>query len=260
MYNGRSMSSWERDLDAAQPYQRGAAAKAMGEIGAPAAESIPALIELLEDDDGTVKFQAAEALAKMGAPAVPQLEPLLEEVDPELRLHAATTLLQINPQHEVAQQKLIDSLCAVGQMELAKRAQEQAIRMGAPFVPKIVPLLDDPYLPVRRQAVATLTGMKKDAAAALPQLIALGKKEKDAELRRDIVRALGRIGTKDAVEAPLRAFTDDPDVRVTSTANDMLRYIGATGTATAGEGPAEAAAAADSAHAEKKPLKSMLAE
>jgi HEAT repeat protein len=256
-HNGRSMSSWMRDLDAQQAYQRRAAAQAMGALGPAAAGSIPQLIVMLSDEDGTVQFEAAEALAKMGDRAVPPLEALLKEIDPELRLHATVTLLQINPAHAAAQDKLVESLTGVGQPALAKRAQERAIRLGALFVPKLIPLLDDPYLPLRLQVVRTLTGMKKEAVAALPKLIELGKTEKNVEVRREIVSALGRIGTKETVEAPLRAFTDDTDAGVIAAANSMLRYIGATGEVVAGEAPAvEARRKAD----ENAPLESLLSE
>lgn len=58
--------------------------------------------------------------------------------------------------------------------------------------PEMVPLLAAKEPILRNSAVVTLEEMENDAAA--PHLLALREKEKDAEIQKDIVRALGPCG------------------------------------------------------------------
>jgi len=62
----------------ADPYVRGAAAAALGELEAEPGRLIPPLVEALYDPNPWVPAQAAIALAKIGAPAVPALIEVLE--------------------------------------------------------------------------------------------------------------------------------------------------------------------------------------
>ena len=83
-------------LNAPGKYIRILAAKALGYIGAPAAEvAVPQLIVLLEDRDHDIQTAAAEALASLGpaaAPAVPALTALLQSSDDRVKAAARQAL------------------------------------------------------------------------------------------------------------------------------------------------------------------------
>jgi CubicO group peptidase (beta-lactamase class C family) len=79
-------------LGHADPFVRGAAAVALGQIGEAA---VPALTQALGSDDAEVRWSAAIALGRMGAvagPALPALIRLLADRHPQVRHVAATTL------------------------------------------------------------------------------------------------------------------------------------------------------------------------
>lgn len=259
-HNGRSIASWMADLDAKHEFQRRAACEALGEIGPLAKRAIPRMVELLEDEDGRVQFAAAEALAKMGPAALPQLELLLDRSEPDLRYHAAVTLLDIDPKHAGAVDQLMQTLIGIGDVALAKQAQERAIRLGAPLVPQLLQLLEDDYGPVRVHVVKTIAGIGKAAREAIPPLVTLFKTEKDAKVRRSIVSAVARLGPREVVEPHIREFTNDKDETVIVTANSMLEFIGAIERPTmfqagGGEGNGEPAGGGSN-----KPLRSLLSD
>ncbi len=83
-------------LNARGKYIRILAAKALGRIGAPAAEvAVPQLIVLLEDRDHDIQTAAAEALASLGpaaAPAAPALTALLQSSDDRVKAAARQAL------------------------------------------------------------------------------------------------------------------------------------------------------------------------
>ncbi|HET6884208.1 MAG TPA: HEAT repeat domain-containing protein [Pirellulales bacterium] len=89
---------------------RDTAADALARIGEAA---VPALIDILHDDDPSIRAQAARALARMGpkaAPAVSELIVVLNDPDSEVRRGAARALGQIGPDAEDAVPALIKAL------------------------------------------------------------------------------------------------------------------------------------------------------
>ncbi len=90
------------------------AAGALGAIGPPAAEAVPALIKALGDKDGSVRATAAEALGKIGpaaSKAAPALLTALRDQAPLVRETAARSLVNIRaPAEELvpALTKLLD--------------------------------------------------------------------------------------------------------------------------------------------------------
>ena len=77
---------------------RQAAVFALREMGPEAKFAIPALAELLRDQDAYVASDASQTIAKMGPEAVPCVTPLLRDRQPHVRELAAQTLRQIGLQ------------------------------------------------------------------------------------------------------------------------------------------------------------------
>lgn len=81
-----ALSDWD-------PFIRGTAAKALGEIGDPVATE--PLINLLGDKESGVRSSASKALAKIGTPAINSLVKLLGNNNEEIRENAEETLIKI---------------------------------------------------------------------------------------------------------------------------------------------------------------------
>ena len=185
---------------------------------------------------------------------VPQLEPLLDRPESELRFHATLALLEIDSGHKRAADELVRFVTDVGNSELAKHAHARVIRLGAAFVPKLLPKLDDGSAAVRIVVLETLAAMRHQASSAIELLVTFGKKESDAKVRKQLVLTLAKVGTREQVEAPLRTFLKDSDDNVVITTSSMLRYFGAIESPTAGQIQAATLAEDD------KPLRSLLSE
>ncbi len=78
-------SGWSGSLEAV---------KALGEIGDKAA--VPALARALRDGEGNVRWDAAEALGKIGKTAVPTLIKALKDEQWTVRMNAAKILGEIS--------------------------------------------------------------------------------------------------------------------------------------------------------------------
>jgi HEAT repeat protein len=76
------------------------AARALGEIGPAAKQSIPLIITALRNDTSLLRVEYASALGKFGTDAqqaVPDLLPLTKDPDPNVRNAASEALLHITP-------------------------------------------------------------------------------------------------------------------------------------------------------------------
>jgi len=85
-------------LGSAETAERAAAARLLGEIGAPAREAVPGLTKLLADADAEARRNAAFALGAMGPEAQPALEKLgalLKDGEWQVRRAAAEALGQL---------------------------------------------------------------------------------------------------------------------------------------------------------------------
>src|SRR5436190_1644907 len=95
-WNGKPESSWRESLlDSDDVAARREAAKALGELGSKAKESVPELITALKDNDGKVRREAARALWSMtdrAKDAVWDLINALHDPEADVRLNAAGAL------------------------------------------------------------------------------------------------------------------------------------------------------------------------
>ena len=99
-YEGRSLSSWVGDLNAAAPSTRNAAAYAISGMGPAAKSAVPALVKVLEDLDAppTVRYPVCVALREIGPDArdaVPALTKALDDRNDDVASMARRALRAI---------------------------------------------------------------------------------------------------------------------------------------------------------------------
>lgn len=99
--NGRTLSQWVADLQAAAPQTRNAALYEIAGMGPKAAAAVPALIKALDDSAAAVRFPATVALLEIGPAAkaaVPRLRQMIEEeINDEIAASARRALKRIDP-------------------------------------------------------------------------------------------------------------------------------------------------------------------
>ena len=182
---------------------RQAAAGALGQIGD--SRAVAPLIVALKDPRSY--WAAANALGRIGTPAIEPLSIALKDQDVNVRQAAAAALGQMGDARVIG--PLISALGDQnpGGREAAAKALGQ---MREPLVinPLIAALGDQAS---RTMAVSTL--IKVGGPAVKPLAAALGDRNSDPEVRLAIVRALGDIRHRRAVE-PLIAALDDPSEKV----------------------------------------------
>jgi len=141
------------------------AALALAEIGAPADEAIPALLDALQTEavhrPSRTPASAALALSRMSAAAVPGLTSLLQHEKPSVRIGAALAL--------------------GGHGAEAREA-----------VPGLLAMLEEPDGEARIVAANALGAIGPQASAALPTLAALGR-DGDEYVRAAALAALNKV-------------------------------------------------------------------
>jgi HEAT repeat protein len=177
---------------------------------------VPALIERLSDDRGSVRFAAARALWKIGPaaePAIPVLKELLDHPDPRVRSLAADTLGRIGVDSPEAREALASHLDTEdfstrlhvlhGLSHTGTTAEHE--------VPKLLALLRDPDLQTHQAAGRALaSALAGDPGPVLPELVAmLG--ESDPLARTGAAYALSCFGAAaEPALDPLITQLDDP--------------------------------------------------
>ncbi len=150
-------------------------------------KAVPDLIAFLKSADSTHRYWAARGLSSIGPEAtvaIPALIESLSDRDDDCRFWAVTALSSIGPAAKDATSQLIEHL------------QDSAFGI--------------------RQAVAdALSLINPTAQEVVPALVKTLESDENQYVREEIVRALGRIGTKEAVAALIRSLTDhNSDVRL----------------------------------------------
>jgi HEAT repeat protein len=183
------------------PAVRKVALVALGQVGVPAEEGVPALAALLPTSN---RLDAIKALARYrgGArEAVPALVGLLKDPEADVRWNAALTLGLIGPEARGS-------------------------------VPDLVAALHDEEADVREHAAESL-GQVGVASPEVVAALAAACKDRNARVRRDAVRSLGQFGptSRPALDA-VSALRKDETERVRQAAEVALKRIDPRG-----EGP-----------------------
>ena len=191
--------------------------------------AVPALVVALDHKDDVVRWEAAEALAKVGPPArdaVPALCKALKEGDEFLREDAATALGRIGPDAKAATDDLAKTL----------KDKETRVRVAAAValwhisrrqaaIPALVKILQSPMEWERDRAVNALAEIGPEAKAALPALDAALNDEDEFVVSR-AAETLGSIGPDARPAAPklIQALKDNR-MYVSESAAEALKKI-----------------------------------
>lgn len=173
------------------------AAYALGAIGEPA---VSALIEKLEDENGSARRMAAYGLAAVGAPAVSALCDALENDNDEVRHQATYALAQIGSAAEPAVPALME-LTEDRKVEVRRYIPEAFGAIGAPAAPAVSKLIDmlanDEDVQVRFESALALGQIGPASSDAIP-VLKESLFDKNRYVRDNSIHALKRIGTPEA--------------------------------------------------------------
>ena len=165
-------------------------------LGADAAPAIPALVELLGDDNEAVGLNAAYALAHVGEAGIAPLVAAMRGNDGE---------------------NVDDARCFIDQGEkselemVARNAAHGLVAAGLPALPALLDCAREGGPRVRKYALFALGELNTDDDAATDALVA-GCRDEDPAVRLNAVEALGlKRGTPAAAEALAAALFDDDD-------------------------------------------------
>jgi len=167
VHKGKPVSHWIEALGGADLDTREWAIDALRRIGKPA---VPPLIEALKDENTAVQGNAVRTLGEIGSEAdtaVPALMQLLESEQGLVNERVQKALIDIG---EPAVPALIDKLR--GKSERGRRvAAEILSSIGKAAVPALVETFKRQDAQVRRCAVGALGSIGHDAAEAVPAVL-----------------------------------------------------------------------------------------
>lgn len=229
-YMGRTLGSWIHDLQSENDYARRAACEAIVTAGPEGAPAVVHLAKLLDDVNDGVQAFAVKALIAVGPASIPALDKVLaEEQVPNVRLNAASALVQIDASHAGGRDALYAAYTGTGNAKIARDAGHIIVKQKGALVTLLERGLEDQYEPVRIESARLLGKIGAPAAQAISLMVKLIEDNKQpAKLRRTLVGSLATVASQ-AVAAPVfQALVDneEEDGDVTSMAGDMLRYIG----------------------------------
>ncbi len=229
-FMGRTMGSWIVDLGSDDDYSRRAACEAIATAGPAGAPAVPAMAKLLDDVNDGVQTWAVKGLVAVGPAAIPELERVLaEEQVPNVRLYAASALVQIDSSHAIGRDALYAAYTGTGNAKIARDAGHIIVKQNGALVDLLLRGLNDNYEPIRVESARLLGKIGTPAAIAVEPMIKLIQDDKQpSQLRRNLVASLAAVATKEKAAPVFQALVDNEegDGNVTSMAGDMLRYIG----------------------------------
>ncbi|MFZ3385591.1 MAG: HEAT repeat domain-containing protein [Candidatus Hydromicrobium sp.] len=180
-------------------------------------KDVEGLIRALKYKDKDVRWEAVEALVKIGKPAVELLIEALKDEDWHVRGRAAVALGNIGDGRAVG--PLIKAL-KDKDSDVRMRAAEALVKIGEPAVELLIEALKDGDWHVRGRAAVAL-GNIGDGRAVGPLIEAL--KDGDKDVRWEAAVALGNIGDARAVE-PLLRVLDDTHSNAAATALEKIGF------------------------------------
>jgi HEAT repeat protein len=186
-----------------------------------ARQARPALRDLLNDKDRSVRWAAAKALSRLWSKDdVPALRDLLKDKDRSVRGDAAEALGRVGSKDDApALRDLLKDKVGWVRENAAKALVRVASKYGVPALRR---LLKDEDSSVRGDAAEALGRVgSKDDAPALRDLL----NDKVGLVRYNAAKALGRVGSKDDAPA-LRRLLKDEDSSVRSAAAEALGRVG----------------------------------
>jgi HEAT repeat protein len=194
--------------------RRRLAALACRQLGPAAKQAIPALTENLQIVDASDPFNVPLALAAIGAESLPALVGALTNQEERVRYAASAALGELRAPAQPAVPMLVAML--TDKNETVRLYAARSLGMiggnGQQAVPGLIHCLGDGSPPVRRQAATALGAFPLEGTAAVPRLTEL-LNDQDHEVRRCASVTLARIDPQaslvaSAVPAMVNAFLD----------------------------------------------------
>ena len=192
-------------------HARAGAVADIARLGVTAGPAIPALVELLGDDNEAVGLNAAYALAHVGEAGVEPLVAAMRGDDGE-NVDDARCFIDEGQKSELEM--------------VARNAAHGLVAAGLPAVPALLECARDGGPRVRKYALFALGELDTDAPEAIDVLIA-GCRDEDPAVRLNAVEALGlKNGTPPAAAEALAAALFDGDDEVRFNASLALARLG----------------------------------
>ncbi|MHA2086473.1 MAG: HEAT repeat domain-containing protein, partial [Candidatus Thorarchaeota archaeon] len=201
------------------------ASLALGELGENAAEAVSHLVDCLDDDDWSI---CREAIGKIGVAtdeAISSLISALEDKDEEIRTEAVITLGKMGQSAHTSIPNLI--VCLKDTSWTVRTAAAQAIKgigtRSVEAIPTLVGTLEDKDWRVRYRSIDTLAEIGDDAIPALIDAL----NHNNQIVRKGAVEALGemRITDPDVLNS-MAVLLKDKVESVRGKAADALRTCG----------------------------------
>jgi HEAT repeat protein len=230
LYKGKPTSFWINQLKAKEVDGRREAVKALAAIGPEAEAAVPALLEVLRDDDTAVRTGALEALGRIGPrakAAVPALLQALKDKDAGFRTVAIDSLGRIGPEDKDVVSALVKVLLE-DDVGTASYSAELALRQMGPKAAPGLPALKEAALHAKearhRQAVVRVLGtIGPEAAPALAGAVT----DTEATVREEVFRAFQTIGPKAGAAVPtLKEALANKDAGIRLMAVRVLGLVG----------------------------------
>jgi len=226
-FDGRSASAWEERLASREPAEQAATPD---KLEAGRAAAVPVLLRLLFSADSSLRWKAANVLAKIGPEAhdaAPALAKCLDDADPFVRKVAAEALGEIKDTRPEVLAAMVAKLSG-DERDLVIRPLSKFGSAAESAAPALIAIIDNESLGdrTRWEAIRTLGKIGPAARGAIPALIA-ALKDKDDDVREHAAESLGEIGAVVAIPNLTATLGDEsPKVR-----RDAVRSLGQLGSA-----------------------------
>jgi HEAT repeat protein len=175
-------------------YISSSATVALGEIGKPAEQATPKLVELLKSKSPDVRRDAASALVQINRSqkAIRVLTDFLEDSEPMNQVIAASSLVEAGQANTIVIFRLIE-LLQYRDPNIHDRAIDALAELREKARPFLLTSLKDANWQVRANAAKALGRMGESAKPAIPQLISLLQDEA-RDVRSSAAEALKKLG------------------------------------------------------------------
>jgi HEAT repeat protein len=215
-YDGHSTSYWIDALQDQDKTKRRHAIANLGSIGSEATDAIPALSQvLMQDDDEEIRAVAALALYKIGGKeTVPALIVGMDDDFEWVRMNCALALTRAGASAEGAvpvltaaikkpENRFINPAFHISIRQQSIQALGRIGPAAKDAIPPLIEALSDKDIQTRARAATALGCMGADAVNAVPMLIVL-LQEKNEMIRELATMALVKISPKDAAKAGVK--------------------------------------------------------
>jgi HEAT repeat protein len=215
-YFGKTVAAWAAQLKSKDPSERLEAVGNLGLIGADAKSAIPDLVEVARDKEGTIAMFATNVLGWFGPAGIPALIELLVDENKEVRRQAARAVAGMGPTANSAVDTLVE--CLKDEDKVLRQLAAHALGTIGAGAESAVPILANALeSDVREWAAEALCKLGPHAKGAVPTLVKL-LYDVEPESRALAARILKEIGpdAKEAVPGLLDTLKDVREVPTTS--------------------------------------------